>query len=57
MYTCRFTGRDVHAHPGGGGAASGKVNKLSVQQDLDQSSEEPKASVSFALEEGKHRFI
>jgi hypothetical protein len=39
------------------GAASGEVNQLSVQQDLDQSPEEPKASVSIELEEGKHRFI
>jgi hypothetical protein len=39
------------------GAASGEVNQLSVQQDLDQSPEEPKASVSVELEEGKHRFI
>jgi hypothetical protein len=39
------------------GAASGEVNQLSVQQDLDQSPEEPKASVSFESEEGKHRFI
>jgi hypothetical protein len=57
MYTCRFTRRDVYAHPGGGGAASGEVNQLSVQQDLDQSPEEPKASVSVESEEGKHRFI
>jgi hypothetical protein len=28
------------------GAASGEVNQLSVQQDLDQSLEEPNASVS-----------
>jgi hypothetical protein len=39
------------------GAASGEVNQLSVQQDLDQSPEEPKACVSVELEEGKHRFI
>jgi hypothetical protein len=39
------------------GAASGEVNQLSVQQDLDQSPEEPKASVSFESEEGKHWFI
>jgi hypothetical protein len=37
MYTCRFTGRDVHAHPGGEGAASGELNQIGVQQDLDQS--------------------
>jgi hypothetical protein len=58
MYTCRFTRRDVYAYPGGGeGAASGEVNQLGVQQDLDQSPEEPKASVSVESEEGKHRFI
>jgi hypothetical protein len=39
------------------GAASGEVNQLGVQQDLDQSPEEPKASVSVELEEGKHWFI
>jgi hypothetical protein len=32
----------------------GGVNKLGVQQDLDQSPEEPKASVES--KEGKHRF-
>jgi hypothetical protein len=35
----------------------GEVNELSVQQDLDQSPEEPKASVSVESEEDKHRFI
>jgi hypothetical protein len=35
------------------GVASGEVNQTSVQQDLDQSPEEPKASVES--EEGKHR--
>jgi hypothetical protein len=39
------------------GAASGEVNQLSVQQDLDQSPEEPKASISVESEEGKHWFI
>ena len=38
------------------GAASGEVNQTSVQQDLDESPEEPKASVSAVVEEGKHRF-
>jgi hypothetical protein len=38
-------------------AASGEVNQLSVQQDLDQSPEEPKASICVESEEGKHRFI
>jgi hypothetical protein len=35
------------------GAASGEVNELGVQQDLDQSPEEHKASAE--VEEGKHR--
>jgi hypothetical protein len=39
------------------GAVSREVNQLSVKQDLDQSPEEPKASVSAESEEGKHRFI
>jgi hypothetical protein len=34
----------------------GEVNQLSVPQDLDQSPEEPKASVSVESEESKHRF-
>jgi hypothetical protein len=33
------------------------VNQLSVQQDLDQSPEEPKASICVESEEGKNRFI
>jgi hypothetical protein len=37
-------------------SASGELNQLGVQQDLDQSPEEPKASVSVESEEGKHRF-
>jgi hypothetical protein len=35
------------------GAASGEVNQIGVHQDLDQSPEEPKASVESG--EGKHR--
>jgi hypothetical protein len=54
--TCRFTKRGVHTHQEEG-AASGQVNQLSVQQDLDRSPKEPKASVSVELEEGKHQFI
>jgi hypothetical protein len=38
------------------GAASGELNQVSVQQDLDQSPEEPKACLSVESEEGKHRF-
>ena len=38
------------------GSASGELNQVSGQQDLDQSPEEPKASVSAVVEEGKHRF-
>jgi hypothetical protein len=38
-------------------SASGELNQLGVQQDLNQSPEEPKASVSVESEEGKHRFI
>jgi hypothetical protein len=34
-----------------------ELNQIGVQQDLDQSPEEPKASVSVGSEEGKHRFI
>jgi hypothetical protein len=37
------------------GAASGELNQVSVQQDLDQSPE-PKACVGVESEEGKHRF-
>jgi hypothetical protein len=32
------------------------LNQASVQQDLDQSPEEPKACVGVESEEGKHRF-
>jgi hypothetical protein len=39
------------------GSASGELNHLGVQQDLDQSPDEPKASVRVELKEGKHRFI
>jgi hypothetical protein len=35
------------------GSASGELNQVSGQQDLEQSPEEPKAVVEF--EEGKHR--
>jgi hypothetical protein len=38
------------------GAASGELNQIGVQQDLDQSPEEPKACVRVESEEGKHRF-
>jgi hypothetical protein len=38
------------------GASSGELNQASVQQDLDQSPEEPKACVSAESEEGKHWF-
>jgi hypothetical protein len=38
------------------GAASGELNQVSVQQDLDQSPEEPKACLGVESEEGKHRF-
>jgi hypothetical protein len=38
------------------GAASGELNQVSVQQDLDQSPEEPKACFGTESEEGKHRF-
>jgi hypothetical protein len=38
------------------GAASGELNQVSVQQDLDQSPEEPKACVGVESEEGKHQF-
>ena len=53
MCACRFAGRYVHTHHEGDGTVDGEVNQLSVQQDLDQSPEEPKASVES--EEGKHR--
>jgi hypothetical protein len=39
------------------GAASGELNQASMQQDLDQNPEEPKACVGVESEEGKHRFI
>jgi hypothetical protein len=32
----------------------GELNQIGVQQDPDQSPEEPKASVSVESEEGKH---
>jgi hypothetical protein len=54
MCTCRFTGRYVHTHQEGGRTVDGEVNQTRVQQDLDQSPKEPKASVES--EEGKHRF-
>jgi hypothetical protein len=41
----------------GDGTVDGGLNQLSVQQDLDQSPEEPKDRVSVESEEGKHRFI
>jgi hypothetical protein len=34
----------------------GELNQAWVQQDLDQSPEEPKACVGVESEEGKHRF-
>jgi hypothetical protein len=37
------------------GSASGELSQVGVQQDLDQSPEEPKASISVESEEGKHR--
>jgi hypothetical protein len=37
------------------GAASVELNQARVQQDLDQSPEEPKACVGVESEEGKHR--
>jgi hypothetical protein len=40
----------------GDGTVDGELNQIGVQQDLDQSLEEPKASVSVESEEGKHRF-
>jgi hypothetical protein len=41
--------------PNGDGVAAGELNQIGVQQDLDQSPEEPKASVCVESEEGKHR--
>jgi hypothetical protein len=40
----------------GDGTVDGELNQASVQQDLDQSPEEPKACVGSESEEGKHRF-
>jgi hypothetical protein len=40
----------------GDGTVDGELNQLGVQQDLDQSPEEPKASLGSESEEGKHRF-
>jgi hypothetical protein len=39
----------------GDGTVEGELNQASVQQDLDQSPEEPKAGVGVESEEGKHR--
>jgi hypothetical protein len=39
----------------GDGTVDGELNRLGVQQDLDQSPEEPKACVGAESEEGKHR--
>jgi hypothetical protein len=52
MYTCRSTSSQE-----GDGTVDGGLNQIGVQQDLDQSPEEPKASSSVESEEGKHRFI
>jgi hypothetical protein len=40
----------------GDGIVDGELNQASVQQDLDQSPEEPKACIGTESEEGKHRF-
>jgi hypothetical protein len=40
----------------GDGTVDGELNQASVQQDLDQNPEEPKACVGTESEEGKHRF-
>jgi hypothetical protein len=40
----------------GDGTVDGELNQASVQQDLDQSPEEPKACVGVEFEEGKHWF-
>jgi hypothetical protein len=40
----------------GDGTVDGELNQACVQQDLDQSLEEPKACVGAESEEGKHRF-
>jgi hypothetical protein len=55
MYACRFAAWYIHTIQEGDGTIDGEVNFAGVQQDLDQSPEEPKASVE--LEEGKHRLI
>jgi hypothetical protein len=58
MYTCRFLPDGTYTlTQEEEGAASGELNQLGVQQDLDQGPEEPKACVSVELEEGKHWFI
>jgi hypothetical protein len=56
MYTCRFTD-GTYTLTQEEGAASGELNELGVQQDLDQSPEEPKASVRVESKEDKHWFI
>jgi hypothetical protein len=40
----------------GDGTVDGELNQASVQQDLDQSPEEPRACVGIESEEGKHSF-
>jgi hypothetical protein len=40
----------------GDGTVDGELNQLGVQQDLDQSPEEPKACLGTKSKEGKHRF-
>jgi hypothetical protein len=40
----------------GDGTVDGELNQLGVQQDLNQSPEEPKACVGVESEEGKHQF-
>jgi hypothetical protein len=40
----------------GDGTVDGELNQASVQQDLGQSPEEPKAYSGAESEEGKHRF-
>jgi hypothetical protein len=41
----------------GDGTVDGELNQIGVQQDLDQSPEEPKACVGAESEGGRHRFI
>jgi hypothetical protein len=41
----------------GDGSFDGELNQLGVQQNLDQSPKEPKASVSVESKEDKQRFI